>query len=295
MSSRQLRYTSVDFREQSTPERAIWTSSAFKQTWKLWNQMETPRERTQTDDGSRAGSCDIPTFRHAEDGEDSAKETQEEKPLRQKENQWNKSFKNFFQEEDDQPSQKLLKGWERWRLSGATGFNDLEVTADLDDTWLGRMAGMEARECVEVGGSVQRLETANKDDSPNNFAVKKWDGGWRREERLKEKMLLKVGIRRVLCGWGRSSAAAEFTLNSKVLLWWCRQIRVIKKRPTLVHNEFCEKAFSKTSFKKEENNEINSNNGINTVTVSRLKGVLCYPNSSKLALEGASPAEPAQL
>lgn len=101
-------------------------------------------------------------------------------------------------------------------------------------------------------------------------------------------MLLKVGIRRVLCGWGRSSAAAEFTLNSKVLLWWCRQIRVSKKRPTLVHNEFCEKAFSKTSFKKEENNEINSNNGINTVTVSRLKGVLCYPNSSKLALEGAS-------
>lgn len=134
----------------------------------------------------------------------------------------------------------------------ATGFNNLEVTADRGDKWLGRMAGMEARECVEVGGGVQRLEAANKDNSPNNFAIKKWDGGWRGEEGLKEKMLLKAGMRSVLCGWGRPSVAAEFTLNSKDLLWWCRQMREGKRDPLWSTMSSARKASQRPPLRKKK-------------------------------------------
>lgn len=109
---------------------------------------------------------------------------------------------------------------------------------------------------------------------------------------VQEKMLLTVGIWRVLCGRGPSSGAAEFSLNSKALLWWCRQMRVGKRDPLRSIMSSARKPSQRPPSRKKKILRLTE---IMELTVSRLKGVLCYPTSSKLALEGASPAEPAQL
>lgn len=50
----------------------------------------------------------------------------------------------------------------------------LDLTAwRLPDNWLGRVRGRTARECLGgAGGGRGRLETANKDIFPSNFAIK---------------------------------------------------------------------------------------------------------------------------
>lgn len=83
-----------------------------------------------------------------------------------------------------------------------------------------------------------------------------------------------------------------FTLNSKALLWWCRQMRVGKRDPLWSIMSSARKPSQRPPSRKKK---ILGLTEIMELTVSRLKGVLCYPTSSKLALEGASPAEPAPL
>ena len=109
-------------------------------------------------------------------------------------------------------SQMVLKRWERWKRS--VGHWISLITADLDSRWTGRMTGMKAREC---GGGGEDRDWRHLIKTFFQIILLGRNGVVNRGEKrgFREKSLSCPGRQYMLWWWDWSSAAAEFTLNSK--------------------------------------------------------------------------------